>query len=71
MTSRRDNRLSNDVGEIGSDCEIPVQTNGAKRRTSNETSAYTKEPAKDADEKPNDPEVNRTDVRLRDREEHS
>ena len=70
MTFRRDDRFADDVREIGADRKIPVQPDRAQRRAGNETPADAEKPAEDSDQKTNDREINRADLRRGDREHH-
>ena len=58
-----DHRLADDVRQIGADGEVPVKTYRAQRRARDKTAAHSKEAAEDADEKADDYEIDRTDVR--------
>ena len=48
--------------QIGTDREIPVQTDEAQGGARNEAPAHSKEPAKDSDEEPYNDQVDRADV---------
>ena len=70
MAFGRDHRFADNVGEIGPDGEIPIQTDRAKSRTGNETPAHPEESAENPDEKANDREIDRADVRSGDWKKH-
>ena len=70
MTFRRNDRFADDVREIGADSKIPVQSDRAQRRPGNETAADAEKTAEDSDQKTNDREINRADLRVGDRKHH-
>jgi hypothetical protein len=70
MALRRDNRLADDVSQVGPDRKIPGQTDDTQRRASNETSADAEKAAEDADDEPDNDEIERTDVGMRDGKLH-
>ena len=70
MSSCRHDRLADDMREIGADGEIPVHPDCAQRRPGDETAPDAEKPAQDPDQETDDHQVNRTDVRPRDREMH-
>ena len=70
MAFRGDDRFADDVREIGADGEIPMHPDRAQRRPGDETPADAEKSAHDPDEKPDHDEINRADVRPRDREMH-
>ena len=67
---RRHHRFADDVGEIGADREVPIQTDQAQRRTGDKAAAHSEKSTQDADEKSDDGQINRTDVRAGDRKKH-
>src|SRR6266446_2655975 len=71
MLPHRHDGFADNVGEIGADCEIPIQTDCAQSRPGNKTSTYSKKSAQNADYESDDDQINRADVRTRDRKKHS
>ena len=63
-------RFADDVREVGPDREIPMHPDRAQRRARDEASPDAEKPAENADQEPDDDEIDRTDVRPRDREMH-
>ena len=70
MFSCCDDRLANNVRQVRSDRVIPIHSHQAQRRTCNETSAYAKKPAQNSNNKADDNQINRIDVRVGDRKKH-
>ena len=70
MTFCRHDRFADDVREIRADSKIPVQSNRAQRRPGNETPANSEKTAEDSNQKTNDREINRADLRVGDRKHH-
>ena len=70
MTFRGHDRFSDDMREIGADGEIPVQPDSAQGRTGDETAADAEKPAKYADHKSDDSEIDWADLRVGDRKHH-
>jgi hypothetical protein len=56
-------RFSDDVRKVSTDGEIPIQTDETQGRTGDKAPAHSKKPAEDANEEPNDDQIDRTDVR--------
>src|SRR2546423_15533049 len=63
VPSYRHHGFSDDVRQIGADCEIPVQTGEAQCRPRDETSTPSEESAKNADDKSGGRQIDGTDVR--------
>src|SRR5205085_6349945 len=59
-----------DVGQVGANREVPVQTDYAQRRAGDETTADPKKTAQNTDDKPDDDQINRADVRAGDGKKH-
>ena len=62
MALRRNHRLADDVSEVGADRKIPWQPDDAQSRSGDETSANAEKAAKDADDEPDNDEIERTDM---------
>ena len=63
MPFRRHHRFANDVGEVGADREIPIQSDGAQGRPGNKTAADAEESTENPDHKSDNREIDRADVR--------
>src|SRR5207248_10475987 len=70
MTLRCHHRFADDVGQIGADSKIPVYAGEAQRWSGNKTSAHAEEPTENADDEADYDEIDRINVRLRDRVKH-
>ena len=70
MALRRNDRLANDVSQVGPDRKIPRQTDDTQSRAGNETSANAEKAAEDADDESDNNEIERTDVGVRDGKLH-
>ena len=70
MFSCCDDRLANNVRQVRSDRVIPIHSHQAQRRTCDETSAYAKKAAQNSNNKPDNDQIKRIDVRVGDREKH-
>src|SRR4029077_4828836 len=71
MLSHGHHRFADNVGEIGADREVPIQSDRAQSRPGNETAAYPKKAAENADYESDDDKINRADVRTGDWKKHS
>ena len=71
MLSHRHHRFADNVGEIGADREVPIQSDRAQSRPGNETAAYPEKAAENADYESDDDQINRADVRTGDGKKHS
>jgi hypothetical protein len=71
MLSHRHDRFADNVGEIGANREVPIQSNRAQSRAGNETAAYPEKAAENADYESDDDQINRADVRTGDGKKHS
>ena len=67
MSLCRHDGFSDDVGQIRSYREVPIEAHSPESGTRDETAAHAEEPAHHADKEPDDDEIDWTDVRLRDR----
>src|SRR4029453_7394627 len=70
MFSCCDDRLANNVRQVCSDRVIPIHSHQAQRRTCNETSAYTKKAAQNSNNKADNCQIKRIDVRIGDWKKH-
>ena len=70
MFSCCDDRLANNVRQVRSDRVIPIHSHQAQRRTCNETSAYAKKAAQNPNNKADNDQIKRIDVRVGDWEKH-
>src|ERR1043165_9491910 len=70
MPFRGHDRFANDVSEVSADRETPIQDHRAERRSCDETPADSKKSAKNPNQKPDHHQIDRADIRVRDREEH-
>src|SRR6187200_417468 len=70
MFSCCDDRLADNVRQVGSDRVVPIHSHQSQRWTCNETSTYAKKAAENPDYKPNNNQINRIDVRVGDWEKH-
>src|SRR6476660_3175678 len=66
MFSCCDDRLANNVRQVCSNCVVPIHSHQAQRRTRNETSTYAKKTAQNSNNKADNDQKNRIDVRVRD-----
>ena len=66
----RYNRLADDVRKVRADGVIPIHSHQAECGTSNETSADTKEPTQNSNDKADNSQINRVDVRVGNWEKH-
>jgi osmotically-inducible protein OsmY len=71
MSLRGDNRFPDDVREVSSDCKIPIEADCTQRRTGNEAASDPKKTAHNADDESTDSEIDRADVRARNRKKHA
>src|ERR1044071_3031016 len=70
MFSRCNDRLADNMRQVSADRVIPVHPHQAQRRTRDETSAYTKKAAQNSNNKPDNDQVQRVNVRMRNWEKH-
>ena len=70
MFSCCDDRLANNVRQVRSDRVIPIHSHQAQRRTCNETSAYAKKAAQNSNNKADNDQIKRIDVRVGDWKKH-
>ena len=70
MFSCCDDRLANNVRQVGSDGVVPIDSHQPQRRTCNETSAYAKKAAQNSNHKADKDQIKRVDVRVRDWKKH-
>src|SRR6266446_10998294 len=70
MSLGRHHRFTDDVGQVGPDGEIPVKSHRAQGRAGDKAAAYSEESAENADEKPDDRQIDRADVRAGDGKKH-
>ena len=70
MSSCRHHRLADDMRQIGADGEVPVHPDCSQRGPGDETAPDPEKPAQDPNQETDDNQINRTDVRSRDREMH-
>src|ERR1700720_3483102 len=71
MLSHRHDGFADNVGEIGADREVPIQSDRAQSRPGNETAAYPEKAAENADYESDDDQINRADVRTGDGKKHN
>src|SRR5437667_7057425 len=71
MLSHGHHRFTDNVGEIGADREVPIQSDCAQSRPGNETAAYPEKAAENANYESDDNQINRADVRTGDGKKHS
>src|SRR5262245_52761806 len=70
MFSCCDDRLANNVRQVCSDRVVPIHSHQAQRRTCNETSAYAEKAAQNSNNKADNDQIERIDVRVRDWKKH-
>ena len=64
MLSCCDDRLANNVRQVRSDRVIPIHSHQAQRWTCDETSAYSKKATEDSNNKADNDQIKRVDVRV-------
>src|SRR5881296_1464624 len=70
MLFRRYDRFADDVRQVRSNRVIPVHSHQAQRGASYETSADAKEPTENSNDKADNRQINRVDVRVGDWKKH-
>src|SRR5438093_7507899 len=70
MLFRRYDRLANDVRQVRSNRVIPVHSHQAQRGAGYETPAHAKEPTQNSNDKADNDQINRVDVRVGDWKKH-
>src|ERR1700732_1294489 len=70
MAFCRHDRFADDVGEIGPDCEIPIEPDRPQGRAGEKAAAHAEKASEDADEEADDRQINRADVCTGDGKKH-
>src|SRR4029453_2770168 len=70
MLSCCNDRFANDVRQVCSDRVVPIHSHQTQSGTGNETSTYPEKTAQNSDNKTDNNQKNRIDVRVGDRKKH-
>src|SRR5438094_10626399 len=70
MAARGHHRFADDVREISPDGNIPIQTDQSQRRPGDKTSAHAKKSTENANDKTDNDQINRANLRAGNRKKH-